>query len=123
MGIITDVFVNLIDARTSRKVRLIPEGAKLDRQFMASGDATISVKIVPGTAMDGHVGSIRLTVGDVSGIGNELPYSLFGGTIGNFTGGLVLPVGPHGLRVEVFTRSDAKGSLLSDFVVGFEVGG
>ncbi len=107
---ISDLIVNLIDANTNLVMRTLSDGAFVGPGLF-DGSATIAVIAATGAPA---IGSMRLTVGQFTGLESSSPYAL--------PGGLLLDEGPQVLRLEVFDDSGGLGAVLGDFTIGFTVG-
>ena len=95
--------VELWDAELNAAIAKFGDGATLDLDLLASGDATIAVTAVAGGDLEGEIGSIRLSVDDFHDmVDNTEPYTLFGDEAGATAGGLVIEEGLHTLQLEVF---------------------
>ncbi|TNC74607.1 Ig-like domain-containing protein [Rubellimicrobium roseum] len=99
----------LIDPLTDQRVGRIADGQSIDPDLLSGGQ--YSIEVVPDPSLGAR--SVKLTLGSQVRIEGAAPYALFGDSSGNFAG-VALPSGPQTLLVQVYSGTNASGTLLFD---------
>ncbi|MEM1279372.1 MAG: hypothetical protein AAGG53_04965, partial [Cyanobacteria bacterium P01_H01_bin.152] len=113
--------IGLYDADTDTLIQVLQPGMAIDASLLSTSNLTISARVISGSALDGQVESIVLSLNDdQSRTENIEPYSLFGHSSGNFTGGS-LPTGVNTMELALYSQDNANGQLLDTITLDFTI--